>query len=219
MGENTIKAIIFDMDGVISDSQPIHAGLEELLLKEHGINLSADYLTSNYAGIPDRECARMIFAKYGKEVDLDKFVENKWARILEFAKGRISPIDGVLDLISKLKENNFRLAVASSSIPEFIDLILSELRIKHVFDVITSGKEVKLGKPNPEIFLLAAKKLGVPPQECLVIEDSEHGVVAAKKAGMKCVWLTSKEILPDNEYRADIVVKSLRELQQDAKIY
>ncbi len=208
-----IKAVIFDMDGVISDSQPIHAGLEELLLKEHGINLSADYLTMNYAGIPDRECARMIFAEYGKEVDLNKFVENKWARILEFAKGRIVAIEGAVDLIEKLKKNNFLLAVASSSIPEFIDLVLSELKVKDKFDVLTSGKEVKLGKPSPDIFLLTARKLGVSPQECLVIEDAEHGVVAAKKAGMKCVWLTNRETLPNNEYRADIIVRSLKELQ------
>src|SRR3989344_3271675 len=100
----TIKAVIFDMDGVISDSQPIHAGLEELLLKEHGIDLSAADLTRNYAGIPDRECARMIFAEYGKEVNLDEFVENKWARILEFAKGRIAAIEGAVDLIEKLKK-------------------------------------------------------------------------------------------------------------------
>ena len=213
------KAIIFDMDGVISDSQPIHAGLEEVLLREHGIEISAAELTRNYAGIPDRECAKIIFAKYGKEIDLDKFVENKWTRILDYARGRIRPIDGAVELINKLKENNFKLAVASSSIPEFIYLVLSELKVKDKFDALTSGSEVKLGKPNPDIFLLAAQKLGVPPQECLVIEDAEHGVTAAKRAGMKCVWLTNRETLPDNEYRADIVVRSLRELQQDAKLY
>ena len=213
------KAIIFDMDGVISDSQPIHAGLEEVLLREHGIEISAAELTRNYAGIPDRECAKIIFAKYGKEIDLDKFVENKWTKILDYARGRIRPIDGAVELINKLKESNFKLAVASSSIPEFIYLVLSELKVKDKFDALTSGSEVKLGKPNPDIFLLAAQKLGVPPQECLVIEDAEHGVTAAKRAGMKCVWLTNRETLPDNEYRADIVVRSLRELQQDAKLY
>ena len=213
------KAIIFDMDGVISDSQPIHAGLEEVLLREHGIEISAAELTRNYAGIPDRECAKIIFAKYGKEIDLDKFVENKWTKILDYARGRIRPIDGAVELINKLKESNFKLAVASSSIPEFIYLVLSELKVKDKFDALTSGSEVKLGKPNPDIFLLAAQKLGVPPQECLVIEDAEHGVTAAKRAGMKCVWLTNRETLSDNEYRADIVVRSLRELQQDAKLY
>jgi HAD superfamily hydrolase (TIGR01509 family) len=208
-----IKAVIFDMDGVISDSQPIHAGLEELLLKEHGIEINADDLTRNYAGIPDRDCAKMIFKKYSKEVDLDKFVENKWSRILEFAKGKISAIDGAVDLIEKLKKNNFQLAIASSSIPEFINLVLSELNLKDSFSVLTSGREIKFGKPNPDIFLLTARKLGLSPSECAVIEDAKNGVIAAKKAGMKCVWLTNQDSLEKNEYPADITVKSLKKLQ------
>ena len=201
------------MDGVISDSQPIHAELEELLLKEHGINMAAADLTREYAGVPDRQCAEIIFAKHGKEVDLDKFVENKWLKIMEFARGRVVAIEGALDLIDQLKANNFQLAIASSSRPEFIDLVLDELKIKNKFDVITAGTEVKLGKPNPDIFLLAAKKLWAEPAECLVIEDAQHGVVAAKRAGMKCVWLNSGGQSGQSEYPADITVKSLKELR------
>ena len=208
-----ITTVIFDMDGVISDSQPIHAELEELLLKEHGIDMAAADLTREYAGVPDRQCAEIIFAKHGKEVDLDGFVERKWLKIMEFAKGRVVAIEGVLDLIQKLKANNFQLAIASSSKPEFIDLILGELKIKDKFDVITAGNEVEKGKPNPDIFLLAAKKLGADPADCTVIEDAKHGVIAAKRAGMKCVWLNSLGQPGQNEYPADITVKSLKELR------
>lgn len=213
MGKTSIKAVIFDMDGVISDSQPIHAGLEEALLAEHGIFMSAQELTKKFAGVPDKECARIIFAQHKKEVDLDKFVERKWASILDFAKGKITPIDGAVNLIGQLKDRGFRLAVASSSIQEFIDLVLQELKIKDKFDVLTNGKEVKLGKPNPDIFLLAAKKLGVRPEECWVIEDAEHGMVAAKRAGMKCVWLTNLTQPTQKEYSPDIIVKSLKDLK------
>lgn len=208
-----MKAVIFDMDGVISDSQPIHAELEELLLKEHGIYMTAADLTKEYAGVPDRQCAEIIFAKHGKEVDLDKFVENKWRKIMEFAKGRVVAIEGVLDLIQNLRANNFRLAIASSSKPEFIDLIVGELKIKDKFDAITAGTEVEKGKPSPDIFLLAAKKLGVDPAGCTVIEDAKHGVQAAKRAGMRCVWLNSAGQSGQNEYPADITVKSLKELK------
>ena len=136
-----IKAVIFDMDGVISDSQPLHAGLEELLLNEHGIEMPAALLIQKYAGVPDRDCAEMIFKEYGKEVDLDKFVEGKWARMMEFARGKITPIDGVLSLINQLKKDDFRLAVASSSTPEFIELVLSELGIKDRFEAIAETKD------------------------------------------------------------------------------
>lgn len=208
-----IKTVIFDMDGVISDTQQANSELESLFLKKYGVEMSAEELARDYAGVPERVCAEMIFKKYGKEVDLDKFVETKLAALAKFARGRILPIEGALDLIQKLKANNFQLAIASSSTPEFIDLVLDELKIKDKFDVIAAGNEVKLGKPNPDVFLLAAKKLGADPADCVVIEDARHGVIAAKRAGMKCVWLTSGEQLGQSEYPADITVRSLNELR------
>lgn len=208
-----IKAIIFDMDGVISDTQQLSAELEELSLKKYGIEIDAQELTRKYAGVPERDCAEIIFREYGKDIDLDKFVEEKWANMLEFAKGRVLAVEGVMELIQQLKENNFKLAVASSSIPEFIELVLSELKVKDKFDVLTSGKEVKFGKPNPELFLLTAQKLGILPSECAVIEDAKSGVVAAKRAGMKCVWLTNLDLLEKSECPADIMVRSLKKLR------
>lgn len=201
------------MDGVISDTQQANSELESLFLKKHGVEMSAEELIRDYAGIPERVCAEIIFKKYSKEVDLDKFVETKLAALTDFCRGRILPIEGALDLIKNLKANNFKLAIASSSKPEFIDLVLSELKIKDKFDAITAGTEVKLGKPNPDIFLLAAQKLGADPAECAVIEDAKHGVAAAKRAGMKCVWLNSSDQPGQSEYQADIIVKSLKELR------
>jgi len=206
------KAIIFDMDGVISDTQQANSELEALFLRKYGVELSVEELIRDYAGISERECAELIFKKYGKEVDIDKFVEEKLTKLTEFSKGRISAIDGALDLIKALKEDNFKLAIASSSRMDFIDLVLSELKIKDKFDVLTSGQEVKLGKPNPDIFLLAAQKLQVPPQHCVVIEDAKNGVLAAKKAGMKCVWLTDQASFGESEFLPDIKVKNLKEL-------
>ncbi len=207
------RAVIFDMDGVISNTQQANSELESLFLKKYGIVMTVQELIQNYAGIPERDCAEMIFKKYGKEVDLDKFVEEKLTALTEFARGRVKPIEGVIDLIAKLKENDFKLAVASSSTMEFINLVLSELSIKDKFDILTSGREVERGKPNPDIFLLTAQKLNILPSECAVIEDAKNGVIAAKKAGMKCIWLTSQESFEGGESLADITVKTLRELQ------
>ncbi len=208
-----IGAVIFDMDGVISDTQQINSELEAICLKEHGIEIDDEELTRNYAGIPERDCAEMIFSAYGKEVDLDKFVKNKLTKLTEFSRGKILAVEGALELINKLKENNFKLAVASSSTLEFINLVLSELKIKNKFDVLTSGQEVKFGKPSPDIFLLAAERLGITPAECTVIEDAKNGVIAAKKAGMKCIWLTNHDFSGQKECAADITVKNLKHLQ------
>jgi len=214
MGEK-IKAVIFDMDGVISDTQQANSELEALCLKEHGIEISTEELARNYAGIPERDCAEMIFTAHGKKTDFDKFVEDKLAKLTKFSKGKILAVEGALELIENLKNNNFKLAVASSSTSEFIDLVLSELKIKDRFDVLTSGQEVKFGKPNPDIFLLTAEKLGLSPSECIVIEDAKNGIIAAKKAGMKCIWLTDQDSSEKNEYPADITVKSLKNLRTE----
>lgn len=212
-GTTVLKAVIFDMDGVISDTQQINSELESLLLREYGIEMSAEVMVRDYSGIPEREFAEFVFKKHGKKVDLDVFVEEKLRRLTEACRGRILPIEGALELIRKLKESNFKLAIASSSRLDFIDMVLSELEVKAAFDIITNGQEVKLSKPNPDIFLLTAKKLDFPPEDCVVIEDAKHGVIAAKKAGMKCIWLTNQASSGGGEYSADLTVKTLRELK------
>ena len=205
--------IILDMDGVISDTQRVNSELEIMLLREHGIEMSTDELTARFDGAPERACAEIIFREHGKPVDLDKFVEEKLTRLTESARGRVTAIEGSLDLIRKLKENHFKLAIASSSRSDFIELVLSELRIKDQFDVLTNGREVRLGKPSPDIFLLTAAKLKVAPQDCVVIEDSKNGVIAAKRAGMRCIWLNNQESFGESEFLPDVKVKSLRELE------
>ncbi len=128
--------------------------------------------------------------------------------MLNLKEGEITPIPGVVELIHKLKEDGFKLAVASASIRPFIKRVLTELNIKQEFDVITSTQDVKRGKPEPDVFLLAAEKLGVKPEHCTVIEDGISRMIAAKKAGMKCIGLIHHK----GEYPADIQVDSLCKL-------
>ena len=185
-----IKAVIFDMDGVISDTQKLHASVEEKLLKKYGIELNSDEITEKYAGVPDKEFFEKIFKDYKVSVDVEKIINEKWKEMINIAKNNIFPIPGIIELVKQLKENRFKLAVASSSPHNFIELVLSELKLEGKFDVIVSAEDVKFGKPNPEIFLLASKNLSVDPSECVVIEDGINGIIAAKRAGMKCILLT-----------------------------
>jgi HAD superfamily hydrolase (TIGR01549 family) len=111
-----------------------------------------------------------------------------------------------------LKENGFPLAIASASIKSFINLVVKELGLENIFDVLVSSTEVAKGKPAPDIFLLAAKKLGADPENCIVIEDGIKGMEAAKNAGMKCIGLVADK---NGAYPADILVNSLTEIKID----
>lgn len=209
--KNIIKAVIFDMDGVVSDTQKLCASIEKEMLEKYGIEISTEEVTRRYAGVSDKDFFRMASNDFGKKIpNVDQAVEEMWERIMKSAKGNISSIPGAKELISQLKNRQFLLGIASSSIIPFIELVLSELGLKDRFDTIVSAEEVERGKPDPAIFLLVAKKLKVRPEECVVIEDGINGMIAARRAGMKCIGLVPKK---DQEiYPADILVKDLFEI-------
>ncbi len=204
-----MKAVIFDMDGVISDTNYLQSKVEEKLLKKCGIDLPYKEITKKYAGMADKEFFEKMFDDFNLKCDVEKVIKEKYKSLLKLGKGKIKPIEGVLKLINKLKEKGFKLAVASASRKDFIKLVLSELKILYKFDVLTSSTEVKRGKPDPETFLLTAEKLKIKPKDCTVIEDGKLGMIAAKKGGMRCVGLVDDI---NNDYPADKLVSNLKQL-------
>lgn len=209
-----IKAVIFDMDGVISHTQILHSSVESEVLKKHGINLSVEEIVTKYAGIPDRIMFQQISKRFKKQVNPNILIDEKWKIMYESKNKKIKPVEYVQDFILKLYNEKFTLAVASASPSHFIEFVLASLGIKNMFKAITSGDEVKRGKPNPDLFLLAAKKIEIKPSFCLVIEDSSNGVRAAKNAGMKCIGITTthkkKELNEAHE-----IVDSFKEISID----
>lgn len=209
-----IKAVIFDMDGVISKTQQFHSGTESELLEKLGIHITSQEIINRYAGTPDRLTFKYILDEHGVSANIQDLLQKKWQIMEEKIKNNLHPIDGVVPLVKNLFDNHFLLAVASTSPHTFIKRVLQEVGVKQYFPVITSGDEVKLGKPNPEIFLLTAQRLKVAPRDCLIIEDATNGVRAAKAAGMKCIAITTtheRERL--NE--ADLIIDSFSELTID----
>lgn len=209
LSTNSIKAVIFDMDGVISDTQRLHSDVESKMFKEYGIDISPEEITAKFAGIPDFVYTEDVFKKYGVQVDLDEVIADKWQEVTEIMQKEIIPVPGVQELIEEL-HSKYKLAVGSSSIAKFVNIALEKLNIRDKFDAVVTIDDVKNGKPDPEIFLLAAKKLGVKPEECVVIEDGRSGMQAAKAAGMKCIGLVKDKTSKD--YPADILVESLSEI-------
>jgi HAD superfamily hydrolase (TIGR01509 family) len=139
--------------------------------------------------------------------------ERKEALYRQLAAGKLTPLKGAKELVRALKGAGFRLAIASSTPRQNIAFALEQIGMADVFDALVGAEDVTKGKPDPEVFLTAAKRLGVPPERCIVFEDAIAGVIAAKRGGMKCVAVTTtnpRDALV--EAGADLVVDSLSEL-------
>lgn len=183
-----MKAIIFDMDGVLINTEPLHYECWKQTMADEGVDMSYDVykqcigstigyllelLRNAYGDISDEETLRArMFAKKEAIVQRDGF----------------PPIAGVKEAIRRFHEEGFRLEVASSSAGYYIGRVLDALEIRQYFECYTSGEEVAHPKPAPDTFVRAMEKLELKPEDCLIVEDSTNGGKAAEAAGAKCVW-------------------------------
>lgn len=201
-----LKAVIFDLDGVIADTEKLHAQTSAELLQEFGIFIPPHQLSAKYAGTSDEFMFRDLFSEHRIPADPIAAARQRWQRMYVLLDGNIQPVPGAVELIQELKRHGVKIGVASGSYLHFINLVLGKLNLTPVFDAIASAEEVTNIKPAPDVFLLAAKRLGVAPENCVVIEDAVSGMTGAKRAGMKCVGLVENR---GNEYPADTLVSHL----------
>jgi beta-phosphoglucomutase family hydrolase len=204
-----IKGIIFDMDGVISDTQRLHAQVESGLLARFGIDLTPEEITHRYAGVRTQKFFAELLAATGRAYDLDKLMEENWQTMEKLAAESVQEIPGATQLIKRLAQEKMPLAVASASNLNYIKVVLRGLKVIDYFKAVVSSEMVARGKPSPDIFLLAAEKLRIKPEECLVIEDGLSGMEAAKAAKMKCIGLVSAK---EKSYPITNLVLSLAEI-------
>jgi beta-phosphoglucomutase family hydrolase len=181
-----IAAVVFDMDGVLLDSEPLHDLATVEVLAERGVAWTPQR-NGAFIGLTTFESFTAICARLSLPHDPRELEARYTACVLQILRARAAPLPGVPDVLRALRERGLRLALASSSCPEVIDVTLDALGVRHLFDVVVSGTEVPHGKPAPDVFLEAAKRLGVPPAACIVIEDSERGVQGAHAAGMRSI--------------------------------
>ncbi len=210
-----IKAVIFDMDGVLIDSQPIHYEADRLTLSKLGVTVAHKDL-EKYTGTsnPNR------FAKFKEDFkiiqsisDITKIQEDIIFELI--SKQELTAISGIIELLEDLKINNIKMAVASSSSYRFINTILDKLDITKYFTEIVSGEDMKNSKPSPDIFLKTAEKLNVANEECVVIEDSENGVLAAISAGMKCIGYINITSGNQNLSKATVIIDDFKKITTD----
>ncbi len=201
------------MDGVLVDSEPIHTEIERKLFSLLNISIS-DEEHSRYQGTASRYMWEDITLKHSLEKTSDELLQwHEIECIRHFSElEQIPTMPEIADLLKSLQANGYKLAVASSSSPEIIELILAKTGLKNYFPVIVSAEEAGKSKPEPDVFLLAAKKLGVNPKDCLVVEDSENGIKAARAANMRVIAYQSSSCIPEKQKEADDVVQSFSQL-------
>lgn len=206
-----IEAVIFDMDGVISDTLPIHCEAESKVLLRHGIEMPPQQILQEFNAVPDKVMFGILFKRLNRPLNLQQVEDEKWELFQELVKDKIQNIPGSLELINSLIKGGYILGLASSAPLRIINLVVESLKIKEKFRAIVCTEEVEHGKPAPDIFLLVAEKLKTNPSNCLVIEDASRGVQAAKAAGMKCIAITTTET--KNELKgADKIIDSFSEI-------
>jgi HAD superfamily hydrolase (TIGR01509 family) len=196
------------MDGVLSDTERLHVRTEERQLSRFGIDPGV-LAGGTYMGLPDREFYTRIFREHGVVTDIDAVIAAKWRLMDECRDEEIVAMPGALALVDRLSRRGLPLAVASSSPRSFIERVLRCLRVHDRFSVVLSGEEVARGKPEPDVFLAVARALGLAPGECVVIEDSRNGIIAARRAGMRCVALVHHGHAGAGHHDADGVVRDL----------
>ena len=207
---NKTKAVIWDMDGVIADTAQYHFKAWLEVFKKRGVTLTEDGFKRNF-GQRNDTITRTVLGKDISPGEIESVATEKEESFRKRARNRLKPLPGAVELIKSLREYGFLQALGSSAPPENVQLITRKLNIETLFQAIVSGREVKEGKPSPLGFLLAAKKLGVEPQNCIVIEDAIAGVAAAKKAGMHCLAVTNTN--PRTSLKeADLIIDNLKEV-------
>lgn len=198
---STLKAVIFDMDGVLLDSESFHYKAIQALVSSKGGTFSIELL-HKYCGVPEREVWPSLIKDTGLTgEDPAALMEEHWKRYRALlAEHGYPEFPGTRDFLIQLREKGLLLAVASASLKNVIKDCLLVLHLEGLFDAEISAQDCNHGKPEPDVFLLASKRLGVEPAECIVIEDSSNGMIAARRAGMKWVGFEGAEIKPDMRY-------------------
>ena len=207
-----IETIIFDLDGVIIDSEPIHFSVEKELFREFDVDVSYEKHMS-FVGNSSKnmwaEVKKLGKIKYSVE-ELVRINEEKYLQYLNNIKD-IEPIPGVKEIINEVYNNKLNLVIASSSSRIIINTVIHKFNLTQYFSVVISGAELTNSKPDPEIFNLASELTKTDPKRCLVIEDSGNGIKAAKLAGMKCIAFKNPNSGKQDLSLADLVIDNFKQ--------
>lgn len=209
----SIRAVIFDLDGVLADSEPWWTQIDAELLAEHGVTYCGQY-HRNVLGVSYRLAVEFYKNTFNISAPVEELMRRRGEIATKFFANRIGLFPSANATLEQLGQMKLRLAVATSSVSMSARPFLQRTGIRSSFKVIVTGDEVQRGKPHPDIYLCTAEKLGVPAAACLVIEDALSGVAAAKAANMPVAAIPDRRFVDPREYEkeADYVLEGLSEI-------
>ncbi len=206
-----IKAIVFDMDGVIVNSEKLKAEAWKKVLEKYGIK-NGDKWYKQRIGISRTELCKNAINTFSLSAKPMELYESKVTTYKKMLKKRTEPIKPAVRFLNSIPKD-IKIGLVSSQNKEIIEQQLKIIKVYSCFDVIVSGEDdIKRNKPYPDSYLLAAKKLKIKPESCVVIEDSEAGVEAAKGAGMKCIGYKNPDSGNQDLSKADVIISSFEEI-------
>lgn len=209
-----VRALIFDMDGVIADTGPAHKQAWIDWADRNGLPLDREHFMREFFGrsnldvlphfFPDRAHDREFIFRMGEDKE-EQF-------LVKFRAGEIPPLEGFHELVERAVRRSFGLAVGSSAPRRNIETVLAGFNVRHLFPVTVSQQDVPVSKPAPDIFLACIAGLGLQPDECIVLEDSMHGLEAARRAGCHAIGVTTMHSAKELEDHCDLAIADFREL-------
>lgn len=210
-----INGVLFDMDGVLVDSESFICKAAIMMFSEIGLSVSPEDFKP-FVGMGENRYLGGVAEKYGKIVDIEKIKARTYEIFAEIVKGNLKALPGAREFISKCLGKNLKISLATSADKVKMKVNLEEIEMPpSTFDTIITGLDVERKKPFPDIYIKAAQSLGLKPSDCLVVEDSPSGIRAGKAAGCKCLAVTTS--FPASELsEADWICNSLHEVPDDA---
>jgi HAD superfamily hydrolase (TIGR01509 family) len=202
------QAVMFDMDGLMIDSEPLAKAAWQQTVARFGHTLD-DSQFSQMLGCRQSECARKICAWFSLPEDPDQLARTRNQEFMQLLPGKVHPMPGLFELLQWLASHDIPRALVTSGLPDYVKAVARELKLEDSFSVTVTAADVQNGKPAPDCYQLAARRLNRAPSACLALEDAPNGVTAAKSAGLTC-WA-----IPNNETRgldlshADRILRSL----------
>lgn len=211
-----LKAVIFDMDGVLVNTEPIYYKVVKEIINENNHDITyKEY--EKYIGMTNEYTWELIKSEYNISQSIEELIDTMMIlKDVIIKRDGYELIDGVLDLLEDLKDHNIKIGLASSSpICDILDIVQST-GIDKYFDKLVTGESVDRSKPFPDVFLKAAKELKVSNEECIVIEDSKNGVLAANSANMKCIGFVNNDSGNQDLSMSDLIVKSMKDISYES---
>ncbi|HUB93484.1 MAG TPA: HAD family phosphatase [Verrucomicrobiae bacterium] len=206
-----IKAVIFDMNGVIIDDEQFHREAWRRYCKRHGFRLTEDDFKHHVFGTTEKDTFQFLYGRSLSDAEVESFSNERVDEVIELVKSRATVPPGLKDLIEDITSAGMKLGIATSARRRYFNFVMDQLKLREYFSAVLTAQDVHKGKPDPEIYVGCAKRLQVDPRECVVIEDTISGIKSGQAADMKVIAITTTH--PKDELTiADLIVSSFKEL-------